>query len=551
MYAYRTPGAYFEWRDSAPAIAARRTDIAGFVGIAARGPLHEPVKVQSWTQFRSHFGSALPQAYLAYAVEGFFANGGRSCWVVRVADPLNAKQAKIDLPDDYAAPCLRLIAESPGVWAHELIVTVLRSAVARFSLILRHAQGGQEIWSNLSMDPTDRRYAVSLINDNDTGSRWVVAEDRRDDPQPPHRVPNAKAEVLKGGSARLDGGADGLAGLTPAHIMGQSGAPAEACIGLACLERVDEVSILAVPDMMNKVRIIPEYKPIPPNCRVLEETDVVLNTPPPEPEFPPWFTEEQVVSMQAAVVRQCETLKDRVAVLDTPLGSTSRDQVLAWRQGFDTSYAALYFPWLGVPDPLVLSGVLRTVPPSGHVAGVYARGDLQVGVHKPPANQVVDNAKSLAIDVDDALHGMFNDEHVNIIRAYSGRGLRVSGARTLSSDSEYRYINVRRLLAMIAEAIDERAQSLVFEPNNAILWEQIERLVLAYLDRLWRAGALDGATAQEAYSVRCDAQTNPAAERDAGRAICEIGVNPPWPAEFVVVRIGFTQAGAQLLDGEA
>ena len=150
--------------------------------------------------------------------------------------------------------------------------------------------------------------------------------------------------------------------------------------------------------------------------------------------------------------------------------------------------------------------------------------------------------------VDDIRHGVLNERGINVIRSFNGRGIRVAGARTLSSDIEWRYVNVRRLMTMIEEAIDESTQWTVFEPNNRDLWRDIDRVVRGFLDALWRRGMLDGATAEEAYFVRCDETTNPPEETDAGRVICLVGVQPPWPAEFVVVRIGKTQGATEIFE---
>ena len=660
MYAYRTPGVYFEWQDKTPVrLPALRTDIAGVVGIAARGPLHRAVKVESWTQFVSLYGGHIPQGYLAYAVEGFFANGGRTCWVVRVADPDTAATAGLCLRDDEGQDTLCLHASSEGRWAHQLIVTVLRTGRERFTLLLRHAEGGQEVWPDLTMavaeveilsaqnrpvlrligthptlwdeaqqgratvatvtpgpgdrfdltvtmgtitetwpdltlDRNDPRYALTVLNDpmagsallvardprpadsgdavqlhgrgwplrilpryvreilNDeaAGSAWVSAEHLTSSVVFPANTPNPRADNLHQGSARLADGADGLESLELKHLAGESGVPTGQCRGLGCLVSIAEVSIVAMPDIMPKPVYARDFKPTPPDCTVLEPPPQPPEPiPQDEPEHPPPFSLAQIAELQQAMVRQCETLKDRVAVLEFPPEHQSRAAMLAWRRGFDTGYAALYAPWLRTPDPLQLEGVLRPVPPSGHVAGIYARSDLETGVHKPPANQALEAAKALAFDIDDNLHGELNDARINAIRLYSGRGLRVSGARTLSSDTQLRYINVRRLLIMIKAALEQGTRDLVFEPHNQDLWRKIERRVRAFLDGLWRAGSLDGATAEAAYSVRCDAETNPPAQQDLGIVLCEIGVLPPWPAEFVIVRIGFTQSGAQLIEG--
>jgi phage tail sheath protein FI len=235
-----------------------------------------------------------------------------------------------------------------------------------------------------------------------------------------------------------------------------------------------------------------------------------------------------------------------VAVLDVPDGLERTELVLAWREQFGSSFGALYHPWVRTADPR--AGGLRAVPPSGHVAGVYARGDLLVGVHRPPANELVEAAADVRFRVDDLRHGELNDGGVNVIRAYGGRGLRVGGARTLSEDPPWRYVNVRRLLCMIEATIDRQTQWAVFEPNNRELWRDVDRVIRGFLDRLWRLGALDGATAEEAYSVQCDDTTNPPPETEAGRLTCRLGVLPPWPAEFVVVRIGRTRGETEILE---
>jgi phage tail sheath protein FI len=240
--------------------------------------------------------------------------------------------------------------------------------------------------------------------------------------------------------------------------------------------------------------------------------------------------------MRTAVLAHCQKLRDRIAVLDPPRELQTPQQVIRWRSEFDTSYAAVYFPWVLAPDPLRLDGLLRPVPPSGHVAGVYAR----TPVHEPPAGNRLENAVTLDVAVGEIAHGDLNEAGVNALRLYSGRGIRIAGARTVSSQREWLYVNVRRLVTMIEEAIDASVPWAVFEPNDTSLWLEIDRVVRAFLDNIWQRGMLDGATAEEAYFVRCDETTNPPEERDQGRLWCLVGLQPPWPAEFVVVRIGNT-----------
>jgi len=184
------------------------------------------------------------------------------------------------------------------------------------------------------------------------------------------------------------------------------------------------------------------------------------------------------------------------------------------------------------------------------VAGVWARSDRRAGVHKPPANEALEGVEDVLFRLGDEEHGDLNEAGVNAIRLYDGRGIRVAGARTVSSDPLLRYVNVRRLLLMIAEAVDEGTQWTVFEPHDLRLRREIDRVVRSFLDSLFRRGVLDGAKAEEAYSVRCDETTNPPAEVEAGRLICQIGVQPPWPAEFVIVRLAKSVSGVELLDAQ-
>jgi uncharacterized protein len=549
MYQQSAPGVRFEWLNPPAVLAEGRTDVAGFVGIAARGPLHRPVKVESWTQYTSTFGAHIPQGYLAYAVEGFFANGGRTCWVVRVADPATAAEARVDLLDGDGLPALRLTAVTMGTWAREVAVSVSRTAADRFGLTLELGAEALELWRNLTMDPDDPRYAPRLLNDELAGSRLVRAEDLAAAARFPASTPSERAPNLRRGGVRLQGGADGLAALAPGHLSGE-GSPERCPWGLAALALVDEVSIVTLPDLMTKPVVEPRRRRRPPRCDIDAEPTL---PPPPEtpPEFPPPFTEAQLNQLQNALLRHCELLQDRVAVLDPRIEDTSVTRVAELRQDLGSSYGALYWPWLRCPDPLGVEGLLRPVPPSGHVAGIYARGDLRVGVHKPPANELVEGASDVVVASDDITHADLNRQDVNVIRVWNGLGIRVAGARTLATDPPLpaaRYVNVRRLLTMIEERVLEDTQWAVFEPNDPSLWREVDRVIRGFLDRLWRRGMLDGATAADAYSVTCDASTNPPETTGVGRLVCHIGLQPPLPAEYVIVRIGRSEGTTQITE---
>ena len=234
-----------------------------------------------------------------------------------------------------------------------------------------------------------------------------------------------------------------------------------------------------------------------------------------------------------------------MAILDTPPDMLPQD-VLEWRMntaGYDSKMAALYYPWIEVMNPLTKRPMM--VPPSGHVAGVWCRVDGTRGVHKAPANEVILGANGLGFQVTHAEQGGLNKVGINCIRSFPGRGIRIWGARTLSSDPEWRYINVRRLFNYVSESIMEGTQWSVFEPNDQMLWMRLTRVGAGFLMRTWRSGALFGATPDEAFYVKCDAETNPPEVVEAGQVICEIGISPVKPAEFVIFRLSQFAGGGE------
>jgi phage tail sheath protein FI len=239
-----------------------------------------------------------------------------------------------------------------------------------------------------------------------------------------------------------------------------------------------------------------------------------------------------------------------MAILDAPPGLNPQD-VFDWRMntaGYDSKFATLYWPWLEVMDPLTSRPML--VPPSGHVAGVWARTDGTRGVHKAPANEVILGINGLGFQITAEEQGNLNSKGINCIRSFPGRGIRIWGARTLSSDPEWRYLNVRRLFNYISESIIEGTQWAVFEPNDARLWGSLRISSANFLTRVWRDGALFGGTPEQAFYVKCDSETNPPDVIEAGQVVIEIGIAPVKPAEFVIFRISqFSAGGAAEVSG--
>ena len=254
--------------------------------------------------------------------------------------------------------------------------------------------------------------------------------------------------------------------------------------GVSGLEAVDEITMVCMPDLMT----------------AYQRGAIDLNT---------------VQSVQVAMIAHCELMGDRIAVLDSPPGFNAQ-QIREWRvdkAGYDSKFAVLYWPWVST------DGGATFLPPSGFVAGVWSRNDDTRGVHKAPANEVVRGAVALETQITRKEHDLLNPVGINCIRAFPGRGIRVWGARTLSSDPAWRYVNIRRLFNYLEESILENTDWVVFEPNDRTLWAKLRRTISAFLVNEWRKGALFGATPDEAFFVKCDDETNPSERHRRRRSL--------------------------------
>jgi phage tail sheath protein FI len=241
-------------------------------------------------------------------------------------------------------------------------------------------------------------------------------------------------------------------------------------------------------------------------------------------------------------VAHCEKLRFRFAVIDSDKGQdpgalNPRNAVT------DSSYAGFYYPWLITADPR--TGARKLVPPGGHVLGVYARSDTERGVFKAPANEIVRGALDLEQEINDQVQDDLNPKGVNVIRSFPGRGIRVWGARTITSNALWKYVSVRRLFIFLERSIYEGTQWVVFEPNDDRLWARVTDTIRLFLRSQWRLGALFGRTEQEAFFITCDRTTMTQDDILNGRLICEIGIAPVRPAEFVIFRIFQNTAESQ------
>jgi phage tail sheath protein FI len=670
MPTYETPGVYDERSDaSGGGIAALRTDVTGFAGIAERGPLHLAVPVESTRQFEAWFGRPIDQGYLAYSARAFFENGGRRLWVVRVASDAAAAAAVI--VSAAGAPAWRIEASTPGVWGNAVAVRLrerraiqrrgrvdpldarlvhvgntaglgpwtlveVRAGSIRERAVVQAAEPGLgtlrldrtltginvntsiavdsvsyalDVWergelvaqfADLSMIPRHPRYAPAVLrlpwtvldpdrpdqptgliaepdlaveyfrvrsNREAVGAPPVVIRELRDEPA---RVALDLFDPLAVGPTLLVGGADGLAALRVSDFVGEAvspGASSESNVrgrrGIAALGIVDEIALVAVPDIHIRPRPMHRLQP-PPAC----EPDPCLPGAPtgiepvvqPVGDSPPTFGLDAIAMVQSALINQCERLRDRVAVLDAPFETCDRltfaaTELRAWRMRFDSAFAGLYAPWVRVVDPLrtrVRTGseLTRSIPPSGHVCGQAAAIDLRAGVHVASANAPLQSIQALTLVFDDALHGLLNSSGINALRAQPGRGLRVLGGRTVSSDPDWRYLSVRRLMSMIEKAIDVSLQWAVFEPNDWATRAKIAMVIQSFLLELWSRGAMVGAVPEQGFWVRCDDTNNPGYVRDQGRLQVDVGIAPTTPFEFIVLRIGRDANGFAMSEGE-
>jgi hypothetical protein len=310
--------------------------------------------------------------------------------------------------------------------------------------------------------------------------------------------------------------------------------------GLQVLETIDEIAIVAAPGYTDAVA----YDAVLSHCEKMKDRFAILDSPQRVPSL------DSLTKVATASVKAPPPTPEEGE--DPSPKPKEKDRDRGFRaQKSDGGFGAYYFPWITMQDPLSPK-TLVSAPPSGHIAGVYARVDSTRGVHKAPANEPLKGALDLEYRVTKEEQGNLNMNGVNCIRFFPGQGIRIWGARTLAdSGSEWRYINVRRLFNMIEESIARSTMWVVFEPNDATLWNSIRRDVTAFLTMLWRQGALKGATPAEAFFVKCDADTNPPDVIDAGMVVTVIGIAPVKPAEFVIFRIGQSEGGPQVEVGKS
>lgn len=574
MPTYQAPGVFIEETSfRAKSIEGVPTSVAGFVGACRSGPTTGvPALLTSLAAFERLHGDGQPLAFddgpvtnfLWHAVRCFFEQGGTRLHVARVFRPLADGS---DGRARGAAGDLSLAARHPGVAGNASVRVGLKLQAPRPAWA--GVMAGDVMWLAGGATP------VLGASDLPWGTAWQDAEGRwhvgSAAPAAADVQPLVLSVELLAADGRVVASWQGLSP-NPARgtfsLQGDTTVPVvvgtDAADGLALVralaagldfqtspadlaawrQRFEQgVSVTATlvggndgqaPD----VPVVAGHDDPPAGLQALAAVDDVSIVAAPGAAW--WAQDAQAIA--AALIAHAERQRYRVAVLDAP-PARSLSQVRDFRRGLDSSHAALYHPWIQVVDPL--GGPLLSLPPSGAIAGVYARSDVGRGVFRAPANEVLHGVAGFECDINTAQQEVLNPEGINVLREFEGRGRRVWGARTISTDPEWKYVNVRRYFAYLERSLDRGTQWAVFEPNGDALWAQLRAAVGDFLYNEWRHGALLGVKPEEAYFVRCDRSTMTQNDLDNGRLVVLIGVAPLKPAEFVIFRIGQWTADRQ------
>jgi len=566
MAEYLSPGVYVEEFESGmQAMEGVSTSTAGFVGMAEKGSVTgTPVFLTSFADYRRNFGGYLSETthganrFLPYAVEQFFANGGARCYVMRVA-PSDAKAATAVMS------AVTVSARNPGKWGNNVKITVTQASKTKTQIVdvaddiatskklytFKSTAGFElgdmvalvekgnavahnritkiqdnivcfendfeqdavdknlvpkkiitscevnfgisfedtvESFENVSFNPESSSFIENVLSKSEI---ITVQYNSIDGVFPPMLAISGDAASVKEVFA-LSGGSDGSCKAEDDSIyIGGGDAPGKRT-GLEAFLEITNVSIMAIPGITSP-------------------------------------------AVQLALVAQCQNLASRFAVLDMPLAMSKPQELLTHREIVDSDYAAMYHPWIQIYDAQAKKAAF--IPPSGSVMGIFARSDITRGVHKAPANEVVNNVLGLSCLYNKGEQDLLNPAGVNLIRALPGQGIRVWGGRTCSSNGLWKYVNVRRLFIYLEETIKSQTNWAVFEPNDEMLWMRVQLTISAFLRDMYRSGALVGASESEAFFVNVGRDTMSQQDILGGRLICVIGVAPSRPAEFVIFRI--------------
>jgi phage tail sheath protein FI len=515
MPEYLTPAVDIEQIGRGPSpIEGAPTSTAAFLGETERGALR-PRLVTSWGDYRRWFGGVFGEAeYMPYAVHGFFENGGKRLYVCRIVGQ-GATTASKQFGD------FTVSAVGPGEWGRRIWVRIQDGSTTDkdgnrgFRLKLA-------FWS--SVPPGFQPFDPSDPQNRSTPSPPSLFEDHDDLSIDPNSSDYFERRLLDGTTnlaisalatiARTNSGTTTKPPVNAAdgEFLDKDGSNDLHALGPEDFEgtpeggRLDVQGLAALAhDSFREVALL--YAPSP---------------------------RDNAREISLKIIEHCELQRFRFGVVDAGLndcpGSLDPRSTIK-----DTEHAALYAPWIYISDPE--NGARRVVPPGGHVLGVYGRTDSERGVFKAPANEILRGALDLRFDIDDGTQEVMNPRGANAIRRFPERGIRVWGARTMSSNGLWKYVSVRRLFIFLEASIYHGTQWVVFEPNDEHLWARVKDTIRLFLRTQWREGALFGRTENEAFFIACDRTTMTEDDISSGRLICEIGIAPVRPAEFVILRL--------------
>jgi phage tail sheath protein FI len=544
--------------------------VTGFVGIAERGPLNTPVFISSFDEYLKVFGNFDTVGSLPYSVYSYFKCGGAECVIVRVANDAYARKANIKVKSGNGYALFE--AKSEGAWGNHITASVWHEAeeieqilsvdkqngvwlsvndeellpndIVRISLCGRQfyrtissrdgtvcyldspvklltgsgkikvekisvsvslsCKSKTESFLHLSMNQSSARYYVSYINER---SKFCIV------------IPKGIKGVLKPVfSVNAAGGMDGIAEMTAGDFIGFYNGPNQ-YKGLGALESRDDIALLAVPDIM----------------WLFSQTGINQEE-----------REKAVKAVQSAMISQAERFTGRFAILDVP-GKYEGLKILNWAKHYDSSFGAAYYPYIDVIDPLDRTGAKTVqIPPSGAVCGCIVSTDNEKGIYHAPANMLLQGAVGLSTIVDDPEYEMLYSVGINLLKYFPGKGIKIWGARTLSSNPEWKYINVRRTFSTICGSLKRGTQWAVFEPNDKNLRKRLVRQVSGFLLNLWMKGYLAGSTAEQGYFVRCNEELNPPENIDNGILTYEVGLAIAKPMEYFNIIITAEKEGASV-----
>ena len=532
---YFAPGVYVEEinQGSRP-IEGVSTNVAGFVGftedIRNGAELYKPILVTNWSQYLNYFGRPNSDgytdfnAYLPFAVNGFFLNGGGRCWICSVGTHLPGKQPTpeqtgLEIPTrGRNRPSLRLGFKNPRANLPPVTIEIEDSGPKPtegeapentgefFTIKVKQGDRVVEQFENLTMNrEVDSQVADYVVNRVAQSQLLQIADISQVGRPLARRPANGRFQLNLPQVAS-----------SPQNLTRDLKGSQDDRTGVQGMFEIDEINILACPDLM----------------RVYQEGLISI---------------EQVHDIMGLQIGLCEgsmngsipNPPNRMVVLDPPPEKVKPQEVAQWLQDSNlrSMFAALYYPWVTTTNPK--DGKPINIPPCGHVMGVWSRNDETRGVYKAPANETPRGVIDLAYDTNFREQELLNPMGINCIRKFPNRGIRIWGARTLVEPdiTEWRYINVRRLISYIEKSIELGTQWVVFEPNDEDLWARVSRVVSNFLERLWREGALFGASPEQAFYVKCDGELNTPETMMLGRLYVEVGVCPVRPAEFVIFRI--------------